>query len=166
MTMNNGGVANGTASDDDAYDQFLQYVNSKEEAAPAPTVKIVASKAVAIESDVEAGGGAGTKTTTPTATSHYSSYSRQSTRNANNGTAHSSSRYSVRRRSSTTTEERRNPFALREGNALIWRNVNMTLVSARLYDYTYPVHRKELMCMMLMTEINESNSYVPSDTST
>lgn len=36
------------------------------------------------------------------------------------------SRMSSSRRASTT-EERRNPFAFREGNALIWRNVNMTL---------------------------------------
>ena len=36
------------------------------------------------------------------------------------------SRMSLSRRASTT-EERRNPFAYREGNALIWRNVSMTL---------------------------------------
>lgn len=36
------------------------------------------------------------------------------------------SRMSTSRRASTT-EERRNPFAYREGNALIWRNVSMTL---------------------------------------
>ena len=36
------------------------------------------------------------------------------------------SRMSSSRRASTT-EERQNPFAYREGNALIWRNVNMTL---------------------------------------
>ena len=152
--MNNGGVANGTASDDDAYDEFLQYVNSKEEA--APTVKIVASTAVAIESDVETGGGAGTKTTTATtSTSDYSSYSRQSTRNAN-GSNHSR-RYSVRRRSSTTTEERRNPFALREGNALIWRNVNMTLVSClcKVYEYKYPnLISMNLTLMFFLTHLN------------
>jgi ABC-type lipoprotein export system ATPase subunit len=38
----------------------------------------------------------------------------------------SSRRKQLSRRASTT-EERRNPFAEREGNALIWRNVNMTL---------------------------------------
>lgn len=32
-------------------------------------------------------------------------------------------------RRASTTEERRNPFAAREGNALIWTGVNMTLVS-------------------------------------
>ena len=36
------------------------------------------------------------------------------------------SRMSTSRRASTT-EERQNPFAYREGNALIWRNVSMTL---------------------------------------
>ena len=41
-----------------------------------------------------------------------------------NGTRRS--RMSTSRRASTT-EERRNPFAYREGNALIWRNVSMTL---------------------------------------
>ncbi len=140
--MNNG-VANGTADDDGgAYDEFLQYVNSpeKEEAAPAPTVKLVASAAVAIDGDVETG----TKTTT---TSH--SYSRESTRNANGSTAHGSNhsrRFSTGRRRSSTTEERRNPFALREGNALIWRNVNMTLVSC-CARCKHSVHRKGLMCM-------------------
>jgi len=34
---------------------------------------------------------------------------------------------SLSRRSASTTEERRNPFAKREGNALIWSGVNMTL---------------------------------------
>ena len=41
---------------------------------------------------------------------------------------HSSRRNSLGRRASTT-EDRRNPFALREGHALIWRNINMVLVS-------------------------------------
>lgn len=42
----------------------------------------------------------------------------------------SSRRKFVSRRASTT-EERRNPFAEREGNALIWRGVNMTLTNRR-----------------------------------
>jgi len=29
----------------------------------------------------------------------------------------------------STTEERRNPFAVRKGNTFMWQNVNMTLVS-------------------------------------
>ncbi len=33
-------------------------------------------------------------------------------------------------RHASTSEERRNPFAEREGNALIWKNLNMTVVSA------------------------------------
>ena len=41
---------------------------------------------------------------------------------------HSSRRNSLGRRASTA-EDRRNPFALREGHALIWRNINMVLVS-------------------------------------
>ena len=41
---------------------------------------------------------------------------------------HSSRRNSLGRHASTT-EDRRNPFALREGHALIWRNINMVLVS-------------------------------------
>lgn len=32
-------------------------------------------------------------------------------------------------RRASTTEERRNPFAEREGNALIWKDLNMTVVS-------------------------------------
>ena len=35
-------------------------------------------------------------------------------------------------RRASTTEERRNPFACREGNTFIWQNVNMTLVSTML----------------------------------
>ena len=35
-------------------------------------------------------------------------------------------------RRASTTEERRNPFAKREGNALIWSGVTMTLVSTQL----------------------------------
>jgi ABC-type lipoprotein export system ATPase subunit len=38
-----------------------------------------------------------------------------------------SSRRSKLSRRASTTEERRNPFAEREGNALMWSNVNMTL---------------------------------------
>lgn len=32
-------------------------------------------------------------------------------------------------RRASTTEERRNPFAVREGNSFAWQDVNMTLVS-------------------------------------
>lgn len=53
-----------------------------------------------------------------------------STSNTANGASSISgtrrSKMSSSRRASTT-EERQNPFAFREGNALIWRNVNMTL---------------------------------------
>ena len=45
---------------------------------------------------------------------------------------HSSRRNSLGRRASTT-EDRRNPFALREGHALIWRNINMVLVGIQMY---------------------------------
>lgn len=50
----------------------------------------------------------------------------ESSFNNENVSSSRKSRISSSRRASTT-EERQNPFAYREGNALIWRNVNMTL---------------------------------------
>mmetsp|Transcript_9286 Transcript_9286/g.20954 ORF Transcript_9286/g.20954 Transcript_9286/m.20954 type:complete len:582 (+) Transcript_9286:162-1907(+) len=123
MTLVEESTSNGEAAStrDCAFDDFLQFVNSdnnETEKAPAGPVegaagispKMVANTTVAFHNDVESGAGADLK-----ATARHNSAT----------LGHSSRRGS--RRASTTTEERRNPFAAREGNALIWSNVSMTL---------------------------------------
>ena len=117
MTINTS--ANGVGKS--GFDEFLQFVNSgdiDEETETAPSsVKIVAaSTAVSLDNnDVEAGatGGANVKKSSVGHSSHRSSR-----------------RTSGLSRRASTTEERRNPFANREGNSLIWKDVNMTLVSS------------------------------------
>lgn len=52
---------------------------------------------------------------------------RSTTKTIGNGAARRTSSIGLSRRASTT-ETRRNPFAIREGHALIFSNINMTLV--------------------------------------
>eukprot|EP00573_Skeletonema_grethae_P011544 CAMPEP_0201692650 /NCGR_PEP_ID=MMETSP0578-20130828/5475_1 /ASSEMBLY_ACC=CAM_ASM_000663 /TAXON_ID=267565 /ORGANISM="Skeletonema grethea, Strain CCMP 1804" /LENGTH=730 /DNA_ID=CAMNT_0048178061 /DNA_START=80 /DNA_END=2269 /DNA_ORIENTATION=- len=66
-----------------------------------------------------------------------------SSNNGNNIGASRKSRMSSSRRASTT-EERQNPFAYREGNALLWRNVNMTLKAKKKKDSKQSEQRKLL----------------------
>ncbi len=65
-------------------------------------------------------------TNTHTRDDYMKMASTESNSNNNDIRASRKSQISSSRRASTT-EERQNPFAYREGNALIWRNVNMTL---------------------------------------
>lgn len=87
-------------------------------------MEMAGAAAVASNSDVELGGGAGAKLKL--------SPSKMSSTSGNGR--------SVR---ATTTEERRNPFAGRDGNSLIWSNVNMTLVRklCHLYARVMNCHR-------------------------
>mmetsp|Transcript_44184 Transcript_44184/g.92887 ORF Transcript_44184/g.92887 Transcript_44184/m.92887 type:complete len:698 (-) Transcript_44184:19-2112(-) len=105
---------------DRGYDEFLQIVNSDigREEETAPKASQIASTAVAIQSDVENGGYANQKDSL--APSIKAPLGNASIKNSSRQT-----RGMMRRAS--TTEDRRNPFAQREGNLLIWRNVNMTL---------------------------------------
>ena len=105
----------------DSYSNFISYLQT-----PSPS-------STAANGDVE-NGSSNTRAVFDPAeedaddpTPHSSSISNGASTNLN-GTSYSSTlrnKQLSRRRS--TTEERRNPFAEREGNALIWTGVNMTL---------------------------------------
>ena len=137
MTIDNEGIdeaaimQTGVAEEkDDAYDEFLQFVHadsvvtddysldpsasSKDKAEtasssvkgnPRVSVKMVSSN------DVELGNGSKAITTTSRSSSSAIGISRRGSLQA------------------STTETRRNPFAMREGHALIWSDVSMVLVS-------------------------------------
>lgn len=135
MTIDNEGIDDAVLQPsiadekDDAYDEFLQFVHadsvvtddyslnpsasSKEKVEtasssvngePRVSVKIVSNN------DVESGNGS-KAITTPSRSSSALGISRRGSLQA------------------STTETRRNPFAMREGHALIWSNVSMVLVS-------------------------------------
>ena len=133
MTIDNEGIDDAVMQPidekDDAYDEFLQFVHadsvvtddyslnpsasSKEKVEtasssvngePRVSVKIVSNN------DVESGNGS-KAITTPSRSSSALGISRRGSLQA------------------STTETRRNPFAMREGHALIWSNVSMVLVS-------------------------------------
>lgn len=105
---------NGTGNDEASkpgtaggYDEFLRFVKGT-------TMQLDASSAVVVaQSDVEAN-------------SRPTSYHPSRRGMRSNGAP----------RRASTTEERRNSFAPREGNALIWRNISMTLVSFRIQYFT------------------------------
>ena len=137
MTIDNEGIdevaimQTGVADEkDDAFDEFLQFVHadsvvtddyslnpsasSKEKVETASSsvnddsrvsVKIVSSN------DVELGNGSKAITTPSRSSSSAMGISRRGSLQA------------------STTETRRNPFAMREGHALIWSDVSMVLVS-------------------------------------
>ncbi|KAL7545612.1 hypothetical protein ACHAWF_008965 [Thalassiosira exigua] len=111
-------------SSDSGYDEFLQFVGSTH-SRPKPsqaqhrqggdeTKCVEMATAVSFQEDVEKGRGF-TKSTASDGSSTMVNSARNGRRS--NGML----------RRASTTEERRNPFAMREGNALIWRNVDMTL---------------------------------------
>lgn len=131
----------GHSSDADgasSYDAFVRYVNSSsvpgEEAAPngsaGSAARVVASSAVPINLDVEAG-------------EEKAAVHGAATRRSTSASAYSSRRSNGVLRTASTTEERSNPFSAREGNALIWSNVNMTLVSKRqICNVRFSVNRR------------------------
>eukprot|EP00804_Cyclotella_cryptica_P020520 CCRYP_003379-RB/>CCRYP_003379-RB protein AED:0.21 eAED:0.21 QI:189/1/0.83/1/0.8/0.83/6/0/535 len=103
-------MASDTASDD-GYNNFLSFLHS----AGSP----------AANGDVETA--TASRAENPTESSKESpDYSRTRVKRLD-----ASSRRKFVSRRASTTEERRNPFAEREGNALIWRGVNMTLTTKR-----------------------------------
>jgi len=107
---------------DDSYNKFLQFVESSDKSKHGISEHSdTGLLPPQIKRSSENSSGTDVK---------MASTTESSSNNDGNGASSSSSpsrrRMSTSRRASTT-EERQNPFAFREGNALIWRNVNMTL---------------------------------------
>ncbi len=120
----NGTVDVETGTANGSYDQFLQFVETTEKSKHGVSEQLLPSQIKRSSEDSRSGA-----PVTNTHDNDAKMASIESTSN-NNGNidigASRKSRMSSSRRASTT-EERQNPFAYREGNALIWRNVNMTL---------------------------------------
>lgn len=115
----------------DSFDAFLEIIASgtgpagapaAEEAPAAPTE---AGEAAAVGSDVERG-----ENDVVHEAEGRSNIEMTSRPSAPIGNGHHQQRSRRALRRASTTEERRNPFAVREGNLLTWREVSMTLVSA------------------------------------
>lgn len=126
---------------DGSYSEFLEIVNSSgaeqpkeanvETAIPSSTTN---NKHDDDDDDVEAGLRKRTTTTTVTTTT-TSSATNNSTGDGRRSVPGKRLSSGALSRRASTTEERRNPFAQREGNKLIWRDVTMKLVSV----YIFPI---------------------------
>mmetsp|Transcript_2040 Transcript_2040/g.3742 ORF Transcript_2040/g.3742 Transcript_2040/m.3742 type:complete len:745 (+) Transcript_2040:95-2329(+) len=120
--VNDGTVDIEAGTNDESYNKFLHFVESSDKSKHGISEH---SDAVLLPPQIKRSSENSSGTDVKMASTTESS-----SNNDGNGASSSSSpsrrRMSTSRRASTT-EERQNPFAFREGNALIWRNVNMTL---------------------------------------
>lgn len=128
---------------DDGYFAFMQFLSSTDskenKETETPTSELEQTKISSVQTvtpvglssrnngpDVESGATADQIKRTTAHTSTTLGTNSTISRKGSNGISTS--------RRASTTEERSNPFAIREGNALVWRNVNMVLKSSNKHD--------------------------------